>query len=301
MKKEKFVDFHNHSKKSDGNLSYDALIEKAIQNDIGVFAVTDHNELMEAEEFERLQKKYEGQIQLVQGVELSILYDTSKKGQKEIHTVILFKDPEKLKFLATRKMDRRGYVNAIRDALAEAGVKIPDYDELEAVYPETAHLGRKHIADWMHKNGVVDSVYAAFDIYIGGFGEKRAFVDSAPFRSGYGGLETLCEVRKEGGDSILAIILAHPFYYNLDEAELQKLIFDFKGAAGPLGGMEVLYRRYNDAQRAELAALADRFGLVYSAGSDYHGQSETDGLDNHFPMEIWEKIEENYKRCFEEA
>lgn len=204
MNKGKFVDLHNHSQKSDGNLSYDALIEKAI------------------------------------------------------HTVILFKDPE------------------------------------------TEHLGRKHIADWMYKNGIVGSVDAAFDIYIGAFGEKRAFVDSAPFRSGYGGLETLGEIRKAGGDSILAMILAHPFYYNLEEHELQKLIFDFKAVTGALGGMEVLYRRYDDEQRAELAMLAERFGLVYSAGSDYHGQSETDGLDNHFPMEIWEKIEENYRRYFKE-
>ena len=98
--------------------------------------------------------------------------------------------------------------------MAKCGVEIPDYDGLKTVYPETEHLGRKHIADWMYKNGMVDSV------------------DSAPFRSGYGGLETLGEIRK--------------------------------------------------------------------AGSDYHGQSETDGLDNHFPMEIWEKIEENYRRYFKE-
>lgn len=302
MNKEKYVDLHNHSNRSDGKYPYEELIERAIGDNVGVFAITDHNEIMPLETFLKLEEKYKEKIRLVQGSEVSVIYETSKGESKEIHVVVLFKDPEKLKFLEERKMDRRGYVNAIKAALAKCGVEIPDYDELKMLYPETAHLGRKHIAEWMFQNGIVDSVDAAFDIYIGGFGEKRAFVDSAPFRSGYGEMQnTVWQIRKSGMESVMAIILAHPFYYNFEERELLRLIARFKVAAGPIGGMETLYRRYNDEQRAYLAELADRFKLVHSAGSDYHGQSETDGLDNHFPMEIWDKIEENHKKCFGEA
>lgn len=298
----KYVDLHNHTNKSDGKYPAEKLIELAIADDIGVFAITDHNEIMKLEEFQELQKKFEGKIRLVQGSELSMIYETSEGEKKEVHVVVLFKDPDRLKFLESRKMDREGYVNAIRDALAKCGIEIPTYAELKKIYPETGHLGRKHIAEWMFQNGIVDSVDAAFDIYIGGFGEKRAFVDSAPFRSSYGEMQnTVWQIRKYGMESVMAIILAHPFYYNLEERELWRLIARFKVAAGPIGGLETLYRRYDDEQRAYLAGLADRFKLFYSAGSDYHGQSETDGLDNHFPMEIWDKIEENHRRCFEEA
>ena len=298
----KYVDFHNHSSKSDGKYPCEQLIELAIQENVGVFAITDHNEIIPFDEFLELEQKFTGRITLIQGSEVSMIYETSGGEQKEIHVVVLFKDPGRLKFLADRKMDRGGYITAIREALAKCGVWIPDYDELKKLYPETSHLGRKHIADWMYKNGVVDSVDAAFDIYIGGFGERRAFVDSAPFRSGYGTMqETIAELREAGGDSIIAIILAHPFYYKLDEAELRRLITQFKEAAGPLAGMETLYRRYNEEQRAQLTALAKEYQLVPSAGSDYHGQSETDGLDNHFPMEIWIGIEENHKKVFFET
>lgn len=295
----KYVDFHNHSNKSDGKYSCEQLIELAIEENVGVFAITDHNEVILLEEFLKLEQLFHGRIRLIQGSEVSMIYETSEGEQKEIHVVVLFKDPEKLKFLAERKMDREGYISAIKEALGKCGVWIPDYDELKKIYPETSHLGRKHIADWMCKNGVVDSVDAAFDIYIGGFGERRAFVDSAPFRSGYGTMkETIKELREAGGDSIIAIVLAHPFYYKLDETELRRLISEFKAAAGPLAGMETLYRKYNEEQRAKLMALAQEYGLVPSAGSDYHGQSETDGLDNKFPMEIWIRIEENYKKAF---
>jgi hypothetical protein len=54
--------------------------------------------------------------------------------------------------------------------------------------------------------------------------------------------------------------------------------------------METEYRRYTRPQRDALKALADRYGLLPSAASDYHGQSETDSLDNRFPQEIWQAL-----------
>jgi hypothetical protein len=58
----------------------------------------------------------------------------------------------------------------------------------------------------------------------------------------------------------------------------------FKDAAGEIAGMEVLYARYDDEQRAFLKALADGaagegYTFKYSAASDYHGQADSDSLD----------------------
>ena len=294
MKKGKYLDLHTHTLQSDGNLTAEQLIELAIANDIGVLSITDHNLVMPLEEFQRLQEKYKDKITLIQGSEVSMIYKTSKDELKEIHVVVLFKDPDKLRFLNGRTMDRVGYVNAIKKALFNVGIEIPDYEHLKECYPETKHLGRKHVADWMYKHGLVDSVDDAFDIYIGGFGEGRAFVDSAPYRSGYGMMEdTIAEIRQAGGDSVIGIILAHPLYYKLDEEELLRLIRMFKDAAGEIAGMEVLYARYDDEQRAFLKALADGaagegYTFKYSAASDYHGQADSDSLDNQFPVEVAE-------------
>lgn len=288
----KYGELHTHSSRSDGNLSAEQLIELAIANDIGVLAITDHNQIMPLEEFLELQETYKDKIVLVQGAEVSLIYETSDGELKEIHMVLLFKDPSKIRFLVNRTMDRVGYINAIKEALSKVGIDIPNYDELKKCYSETEHLGRKHIADWMHKQGLVSSVDEAFDIYIGSFGECRAFVDSAPFRSGYGQMEdTIKEILQAGEDTILGMILAHPLYYKLDEEELFRLTKKFKDSAGELAGIEVLYAKYSKEQREYLKALADGmagegYNFHYSVASDYHGQSETDTLDNKFPMEM---------------
>ena len=46
--------------------------------------------------------------------------------------------------------------------------------------------------------------------------------------------------------------------------------------------MEVFYGRYSDSQRAELARIADAFGLMYSAASDFHGHGENETLHHKF-------------------
>ena len=288
----KYGELHTHSSWSDGKYPVEQLIELAIANHIGILAITDHNRIMSLEEFQRLQELYKDRIILVQGSEVSLIYETSDGELKEIHMVLLFKDPARIRFLENRNMDRKGYIHAIKEALLKEGMEIPDYDELKKCYPETEHLGRKHIADWMYKHGLVSSVDAAFDIYIGGFGECRAFVDSAPFRSGYGLMQdTIKEILNAGGDTILAMILAHPFYYKLSEEELFRLVREFKDSAGELAAIEVLYAKYTEEQRAYLKDLADGmagegYKYHYSVASDYHGQSETDTLDNKFPMEM---------------
>jgi predicted metal-dependent phosphoesterase TrpH len=60
-------------------------------------------------------------------------------------------------------------------------------------------------------------------------------------------------------------VLAHP----LTVKEPEPLIASLKQAG--LVGMEVHYNNFTPAQRQYLAKLADRYGLVATGGSDYHG------------------------------
>ena len=73
-------------------------------------------------------------------------------------------------------------------------------------------------------------------------------------------------------------ILAHLFFYPLDEAEQHRLLRAFKALAGPCSGMEVYYGRYTDEQRCHLAALAAQYDLLPSAGSDFHGPGDGNAL-----------------------
>ena len=98
-------------------------------------------------------------------------------------------------------------------------------------------------------------------------------------------------------------ILAHLFFYPLDEAEQHRLLRAFKTLAGPCSGMEVYYGRYTDEQRCHLAALAAQYDLLPSAGSDFHGPGDGNathdgGLGHHFPASVYEALEARQREVY---
>lgn len=269
-----FADLHIHTRRSDGALSPQELADNARRAGIGTLAITDHNH---TEDLTRLRRD-NPDLRLIQGAEISCRF-ADHQGDHEIHVVGLGIDPENEQLrtvLAHNQPDRRPYVQAILDSLRRCGIDLGDYESLTALYPDTLHLGRKQIATLLVSRGFVDTVDNAFDIYIGAFGERRAYVPN-PLR--YVSME-------EAVDAILAAggipVLAHLFYYRMDEAGQRALLEDFKALAGDRGAMEVYYARYDDAQREQLRQYADEFGLMYSAASDFHAPGESVTLDNHF-------------------
>ena len=68
-------------------------------------------------------------------------------------------------------------------------------------------------------------------------------------------------------------VLAHPFL-NLQEPELAVLLPSAKQKG--LVGMECLYPLFDEETTQTAFRLADRYGLSYSGGSDYHGGNKPD-------------------------
>ena len=152
------------------------------------------------------------------------------------------------------------------------------------------HLGRMHIARSLVAHGYVKTVDEAFDTYIGSFGQRLAYVESeldyAPIE------DALFALQKAQGIAILA----HLFFYPLDEAEQHRLLHTFQSLAGPCSGMEIYYGRYSEEQRRHLAELAAQYELLPSAGSDFHGPGDGNathdgGLSHHFPASVYEALE----------
>ena len=65
---EKLIDMHMHTYYSDGDLSPNELIEKAINNNIGTMAITDHNTIEGLRNFDN---SYKDKIEIINGIELS--------------------------------------------------------------------------------------------------------------------------------------------------------------------------------------------------------------------------------------
>jgi len=128
--------------------------------------------------------------------------------------------------------------------------------------------------------GIVSDIEKAFDEYIGDFGKRKAYV--RPNVSKYIPMDTaIIEIRKAGGIPILC----HPYSYNLSEEQVVILIQDFKFLGGM--AMEVLYSQYTSEQQEQLKAYANKYRLLPSAASDFHGRGKKGSLDHHFTISIY--------------
>jgi len=90
-------------------------------------------------------------------------------------------------------------------------------------------------------------------------------------------------VHRAGGRAFLA----HPLAIEPDPDALSAILSDLKTEG--LDGIEAIYANYTSAQCEQLVGLADRLGLLISAGSDWHhaGQ-EHPGID--MPTELWKRF-----------
>lgn len=291
MMKEKYCDLHTHTTLSDGVLNAEELIVEAIENNIGVLAITDHNRMMEENEFKRLREKYKDKIRLVRGAEVTCCHQIEDR-KVELHSVVLLPDEsyaEKFNKMILKRNtanSREPYIRAILTKLDEAGAGIGTYEDLQAMFPDKDYFGRPQVAEAMVMKGIVETCSQAFDIYIGEFGLKKAYVRN-PNKDNYCTLQELVNVAIE----CKAIpILCHLYYYLLEESEERILLKDFAEMTHGIGGFETEYRIYDEEQRQRLRELRDEFGLFTSAASDYHKVFDTDGLDNQFSMEIFDNM-----------
>lgn len=189
------------------------------------------------------------------------------------------KCPELQNVLKKNQPDRAPYINAILDRLKSCGIDLGSYSTLCERYPETRHIGRMHIAQFLCEKGYTASVDEAFDTYIGAHGKRLCYV-KPPLR--YVSME-------EAVNAVLAAggipVLCHLYYYQLSESSNEQLVHEFSKLAKGKGAMEVMYARYSQEQRQSLASFADKYGLMCSAASDYHGQDAAETLNNRFSCE----------------
>jgi predicted metal-dependent phosphoesterase TrpH len=253
------IDLHTHSSFSDGSDTPTELFDRAASMRLKAIALTDHDTLEGIAEA-RVAAERHG-IELIPGTELSL---ESEKGG--MHLVVLWLEPvsgplqDRLAGLQVGRDERNA---RMVDRLCELGLPIG----LEEVLEEAGEgsVGRPHIAAVMVRHGHVDSMEQAFAEYLGN--GKAAYVG----RERLGPREAIQLARASGG----VPILAHPHTLGVDNRfEMADLLVDL--SAHGLIGIECHYGTYTAGGRAGMVALAGRFGLLPSGGSDYHGTYKSD-------------------------
>ena len=259
------VDLHTHSNKSDGSFTPKELVDYAAKKGLKAIALTDHDTVDGVREAldEAAKLKKDGvDIEVIPGIEFSTEY-----CGRDIHMVGLFLDIDSAYFqrrleLFRKSRDTRNEIMAMR--LKKFGFDI-SIDELKETYPD-AVITRAHFGKLMLKKGYVSSVKEAFDRYIGD--KAPCFVPRkkiSPFRA----IEI---IRRAGGYPVLA----HPVLYGMGKQKLEELTRSLKDAG--LRGIEAIYSTYTPSDERDIRALAGKFGLVISGGSDFHGSAKP-GLD----------------------
>jgi len=276
------VDLHTHTFFSDGTLSPKQLINAAKDAGVKILAITDHNYITKTDEL----KKCNRDITLIPGVEASCAFTAASGNTYEIHIVGLGVNadhPDLNGLLERNREEREMYITAILDKLRICGIDLGSYNDLAKKYPFTNQIGRMHIAEQMAERNFVNDTNEAFHRYIGGFGEKRAYVHNQQF---FAPMSYMIPCILEAGG---IPILAHPYYYQMPFDAFQDLIISVKNLSKNRGAIEVFYPSHTPEQTLKLIDIARDMGLMCSAGSDYHANG-CDTLDTGFNAHMCRKL-----------
>lgn len=246
------ADLHFHSLYSDGELSLPELIQMAIQNQVQLLALTDHDVLDAYPEFSDRAK--EQGISVLAGIECSTAWFS-----QGIHVVGLgvdITDARLSDYLNVQKEKRLHRAQQIAHRLEKIGFK--DCFEKVCVLSGHQNISRTHFAKLLVQEYRVRDTKSAFKDYLGQRG--AAYVASQWMNLS----ETIDCIRAAGG----VAVLAHPLHYALTTAQLKGLIQAFKEAGGE--GIEVVSGFQTPKDTKRLAQFCLQFHLWASTGSDFH-------------------------------
>ena len=279
------VDLHTHTIFSDGSLTPQELVERAVARKLKALAITDHDEIGGNKPAMEAARNHN--LRLVPGVELSI--DFPLEGSAHLHLLGLFIDPENndllTAFAELRKARReRGYL--ILEKLHQLGYNLNDA-ELDAL-SAAGSVGRPHIAQLMMRAGIVGNVYEAFSRYLGK--NKPAYVSKKKIK-----FHTATELIHAAGG---LAVLAHPISLYLKNYREYAAFFN-KLKKNGLDGVEVYYPSHNWNFTKGMIAAAQKHGLLLSGGSDFHGSVKPDielGVGRgklYVPDKVFRDLQEN--------
>lgn len=245
-------DLHCHTKLSDGSLGIEDVISQAKRMNIDFLSITDHDTMSSFSRADILGERHG--VKILHGVELSAW---DKKRNSKVHILCYApKKPDRLEVLCLKSCE-------IRKACSKEMI-----EKVMEKYPITLESILKHTT----------SSKSIFKQHI-----MRALIDYGYALEFYGELDKelfnpqtgSCYVEREYPDvnAVLDLIhsargvavMAHPAQY--DNMELLEEL----AKTGKIDGVEVNHYSANENYRSELRSIAEKYDLIQTGGSDFHG------------------------------
>ena len=254
-------DLHCHTTLSDGSLGIEDIIVQAKRMNIDFLSITDHDTLSSFSRANILGERYG--VKILQGVEMSAW---DKERGKKVHILCYApKKPDRLEGLCLKSCE-------IRKACSKEMI-----ENVMKLYPITPESVLKHCTG-------SKSIYKSHIM--------RALIEYGYALEFYGELDHklfnlktgTCLVEREYPDVNFVLdlihsargvaVMAHPVLY--DNIELLEEL----AANKKLDGVEVFHYSADNAQQKELLDIAEKYDLIVTGGSDFHG------LYNAFPNHL---------------
>ncbi|MCX7748696.1 MAG: PHP domain-containing protein [Clostridia bacterium] len=250
------IDLHTHTTASDGSMSPREIVRHAKANGLSALAVTDHDTVDGLED--ALDEGKKVGLEVIPGVEIGVEF------KPEMHILgYFFNGYTRIKGTLDKLRENREERNPkIIRKLNEMGYDI-SMDEVKAEARGNV-VGRPHIAKVLINKGYMDSMQQAFETLLGSGKPAYFKKDKLTAEAGIG------EILDAGG----VPVLAHPIYLGLDEEKLDILFATLKSYG--LKGVETYYVDHSKEDTGRFLKLADRYGLVPTGGSDFHGSFKPD-------------------------
>lgn len=247
------ADLHVHSIYSDGNMTISEINEYAKAKGLDIVAITDHDNLESSVEISEINSD----ILLLIGVELSTYHN-----EENIHILGYFYNnkiitEEVIDYLNELKENRDKRIYKIIDKLKEFYNINISYQDI-AKFSDGA-IGRVHVAKAIsEKYGC--SIDESFDKYIGN--SQKAYVRTSNFA-------TKDAIDFLHRNNAIAVI-AHPSHIKKNDIEeIVKLGVD---------GIEVYYPHHDEIAINKYLGIANKYNLLVTGGSDFHGIGIRDDL-----------------------
>ena len=260
------IDLHTHTCKSDGSYTPAELVDYAIEKGLSAVAITDHDTIEGLDDAiahaKALREKGQPSIEVVPGIEFSTKY-----GEQDVHIVglyIAYDSPVFLEPLDAFINSRTNRNIKMCENLQGADIDIT-YEKLQARFPD-AVITRAHYASYLLEQGYVKSRQDAFAKYLGD--HTKYFVPREKVTPS----QAVALILQAGG----VPILAHPPLYHMGQERLDALTASLKEDG--LMGIEAFYSTYTNQDVRDMLHLAQKYDLLLSGGSDFHGANKP-GLD----------------------
>lgn len=249
------IDLHLHTTFSDGASRAQDVVLEAAAFGLEAIAITDHDTTASWPVVQEAAR--ETSLTLIPGIEINTVW---REGDSEVHILGYGFDAsnEALQaLLARHRQARLEQIARMTELIrAKTGASL-DFEDVRARSSSDGSLGRPHLAQTLVAVGIVSTIGDAFDRYL-----NRRCATYAP-RQTASPHEAVEAITEAGGMAVVA----HPG----DIERLETLTVELMD--GGLAGLEAYHRSHRPATIEYLCSLAEKYGLIVTGGTDFHGEA----------------------------